>query len=59
MLGCHHGFGCRLSESKTNGLARFGEAFRVLMSLPLSELRELRPEGRDHLIDGFREAGLA
>src|SRR5215472_6229326 len=43
----------------TNGLARFGEAFRVLMSLPLSELRELRPEDRDHLIDGFRKAGLA
>ena len=43
----------------TNGLARFGEAFRVLMLLPLSELRELRPEDSDHLIDGFRKAGLA
>jgi adenylate cyclase len=43
----------------TDGLARFGEAFRILMSLPLSELRELRSEDREHLIDGFRKAGLA
>jgi hypothetical protein len=28
------------------------------MSLPLSELRELRPEDREHLISGFRAAGL-
>jgi pentatricopeptide repeat protein len=43
----------------TEGLKRFGEPFRVLMSLPLNELRELRSEDRDHLIDGFRKAGLA
>jgi pentatricopeptide repeat protein len=43
----------------TEGLKRLGEPFRVLMSLPLSELRELRSEDRDHLIDGFRKAGLA
>ena len=43
----------------TDGLARFGEAFRILMQLPLSELRELRSEDRQHLIDGFRKAGLA
>jgi pentatricopeptide repeat protein len=41
-----------------DALARFGEAFRSFMSLPLSELRELRSEDR-HLIDGFRKAGLA
>jgi hypothetical protein len=29
------------------------------MSLPLNELRELRPEDREHLICGFREARLA
>jgi tetratricopeptide (TPR) repeat protein len=42
-----------------DGLARFGEPFRKLMTLPLVELRELRAEDRDHLIDGFRKAGLA
>jgi adenylate cyclase len=42
-----------------DGLARFGDAFRTLMSLPLNELRELRPEDRAHLIEGFRKAGLA
>jgi adenylate cyclase len=41
------------------GLARFGEGFRRFMLLPLAELRELRPEDREHLIDGFRKAGLA
>jgi pentatricopeptide repeat protein len=46
-------------EVMADALARFGEAFRSLMSLPLSELRELRPEDREHLIDGFRKAGLA
>ncbi len=40
-------------------LARFGEPFRSFMSLPLSEIRELRPEDREHLIDGFRKARLA
>jgi adenylate cyclase len=43
----------------TEGLARFGEAFRSLMSLPLSDLHELRPEDREHLIEGFRKARLA
>jgi hypothetical protein len=42
-----------------DGLTRFGDAFRVLMSLPLSDLQELRPEDREHLIDGFRKAQLA
>ncbi len=41
------------------GLERFGEGFRRYMSLPLAELRELRPEDREHLIEGFRKAGLA
>jgi len=39
-------------------LARFGERFRYFMSLPLDEIRELRPEDRAHLIEGFRKAGL-
>jgi pentatricopeptide repeat protein len=42
----------------TDGLARFGETFRTLMALPLSELRELRPEDREHMIEGFQKAGL-
>jgi pentatricopeptide repeat protein len=42
-----------------DGLARFGDAFRALMSLPLDNLREMRPEDRDHLIEGFRKADLA
>ena len=42
----------------TDGLTRFGDAFRTLMALPLSDLRELRPEDREHLIDGFRKANL-
>ncbi len=40
------------------GLERFGEGFRRYMSLPLAELRELRPEDRQHLIEGFRKAGV-
>jgi adenylate cyclase len=40
-------------------LERFGDGFRSYMSLPLAELRELRAEDRDHMIDGFRKAGLA
>ena len=43
----------------TEALERFGEAFLSLMSLPLHELRELRPADREHLIDGFRKAGFA
>jgi tetratricopeptide (TPR) repeat protein len=42
----------------TDGLARFGEAFRVFLSLPLKELRELRAEDREHLIEGYRKGGL-
>lgn len=52
----------RLDEARAvtgDGLARFGEPFRVLMSLPLGELSELRPEDREHLIEGFRCAGIA
>ncbi|MCW3477186.1 hypothetical protein OL599_21675 [Rhodovastum sp. RN2-1] len=43
----------------TDALARFGEPFLSLMSLPLNDLRELRPQDRAHLIDGFRKAGFA
>jgi pentatricopeptide repeat protein len=42
-----------------DGLTRFGDAFRTLMTLPLSDLLELRPEDREHLIDGFRKANVA
>jgi hypothetical protein len=42
-----------------DGLARFGDAFRALMSLPLNNLREMRPADRDHLLEGFRKADLA
>ncbi len=42
----------------TEALARFGEAFQTLMSLPLHELRELRADDREHLIQGFRKAGF-
>ncbi len=41
-----------------DGLARFGDAFRALMELP-ADLRELRPEDRNHLIEGFRKANVA
>ena len=41
-----------------DALERFGEGFRSYMSLPLDELRELRPEDREHLIAGFHKAGL-
>ena len=52
----------RVDEARAvmaDGLARFGDAFRALMSLPLNNLREMRPEDRDHLIEGFRKADLA
>ena len=39
-------------------LERFGDDFRRLMALPLNELLELRPQDREHLIAGFRKAGL-
>jgi hypothetical protein len=42
----------------TDGLARFGESFHGFLSLPLKELRELRSEDREHLIEGFRKGGL-
>jgi pentatricopeptide repeat protein len=41
-----------------DALERFKEAFLTYLSLPLNELRELRAEDREHLISGFRKAGL-
>jgi adenylate cyclase len=41
-----------------DALERFGAGFRRYMLLPLNELRELRPADREHLIRGFRKAGL-
>jgi hypothetical protein len=29
------------------------------MALPLDDLRELRPDDREHLLEGFRKANLA
>lgn len=42
-----------------DALERFGERFRIFLSLPLSELRELRAEDREHMICGIRKAGFA
>jgi hypothetical protein len=39
-------------------LERFGSRFQFFLSLPLDEIRELRTEDREHLIDGFRKAGI-
>jgi len=39
-------------------LERFGEGSHHFMTLPLSVIRELRPEDREHLIEGYRKAGL-
>jgi hypothetical protein len=38
--------------------ARRGERFRFRMSLPLNEGRELPPEDREDLIEGFRKGAL-
>jgi tetratricopeptide (TPR) repeat protein len=43
----------------TEALERFGEGFHFFLSLPSDKVLELRPEDREHLIDGFRKAGLA
>jgi adenylate cyclase len=40
-------------------LERFGGGFHFFLSLPSDKVLELRPEDREHLIDGFRKAGLA
>lgn len=42
----------------SEALDRFGDGFRRYLSLPLNELLELRPQDRDHLIAGFRKAGV-
>ena len=39
-----------------DALAKFGEAFRVLMRLPVDELLEFRPDDRAHMIDGFSKS---
>jgi TolB-like protein/Tfp pilus assembly protein PilF len=39
-------------------LERFGKRFQFFLSLPLGKIRELRSEDREHLIDGFRKAGI-
>jgi tetratricopeptide (TPR) repeat protein len=49
----------RINEAQAvmqDGLVRFGDAFRILMALPLNDLRELRPEDREHMLDGLRKA---
>src|SRR5262249_51724532 len=42
-----------------DAIERFGVSFRTHMSIALHDLRELRPEDREHLICGFRKAGFA
>jgi adenylate cyclase len=41
-----------------DALERFSNRFQFFLSLPLDEIRELRTEDREHLIDGFRNAGI-
>ena len=41
----------------TDAMERFGESFRRFW-LTSSDALEDRPEDREHLIDGFRKAGL-
>jgi adenylate cyclase len=51
----------RIDEARAvmaQALERFGERFRWRMSMPLDEAQELRAEDREHLIEGFRKAGL-
>jgi TolB-like protein len=51
----------RTNEARSvmhDGVARFGDAFRSLMALPLNDLLEMRPQDREHLIEGFRKANL-
>jgi TolB-like protein/DNA-binding winged helix-turn-helix (wHTH) protein/tetratricopeptide (TPR) repeat protein len=50
------------AEARTvmnDAMAKFGEAFRILMRLPPELLLEFRSDDRERLIDGFRKAGLA
>ena len=42
----------------SEALERFGGGFHYYMSLPLAELRALRPQDRERLIEGFRKAGI-
>jgi hypothetical protein len=37
---------------------RFGKRLQFFLSLPLDKIRELRPEDREHLIDGLRKANV-
>jgi adenylate cyclase len=39
-------------------LERFGNRFQFFVSLPPDQIRALRSEDREHLIDGFRKAGI-
>jgi len=51
----------RIDEARAvmvQALERYGERFRWRMSMPLDEAQELRAEDREHLIEGFRKAGL-
>lgn len=47
---------CKIRHGK---IRRSGENFRFFLSLPLAELRELRPQERERLIGGLRKAGIA
>ncbi len=49
---------CEARTLMDEALERFGNRFQFFLSLPLDEIRELRTEDREHLIDGFRKAGI-
>jgi pentatricopeptide repeat protein len=49
---------CEARTVMDEALERFGNRFQFFLSLPLDEIRELRTEDREHLIDGFRKAGI-
>jgi adenylate cyclase len=51
----------QVSEARAvmdEALARFGKRFQFFLSLPPDQIWELRSEDREHLIDGFRKAGV-
>ena len=51
----------RVSEARAvmdEATERFGKRLQFFLSLPLDKIRELRPEDREHLIDGLRKANV-
>ena len=51
----------QVSEARVvmdEALERFGKRFQFFLSLPPDKIKELRSEDREHLLDGFRKAGI-